>query len=112
MSQPGEEDSTLPPLPSPCPEEVPDTVFSDKATFHFPVNKDEGEDQPLSPDDPIQQLLFDRLPIPQSEKLPFYKWLITEEYERQKQERASKSDGGKTGQHEQDECGERSTIVL
>ncbi len=68
-------------------------MFSNKASFNYALRIDQ-EDQALAPDNPLQQLLFDRLPIPQSEKPAFFKWLVSEEYERQKQERAAECDGG------------------
>lgn len=92
-AMPGEEEPTPQRPSSPCPVAEPDTVFSNKASFNYALRIDQ-EDQALAPDNPLQQLLFDRLPIPQSEKPAFFKWLVSEEYERQKQERAAECDGG------------------
>lgn len=72
-------------------QSCPQDVWRDEA--HFQTTLPNGEEEtPISPDDPIQQKLFDRLPIPKSEKANFFKWLIEEEYVRQTQEHASKRD--------------------
>lgn len=87
------------------PEEQPTQL--QPATFHR-----EDQEHPLRPDDPIQQSLFDRLPIPQSKRKEFFEWLITEEYDRQKQQQPSKRDDAAPIPAWRDEGVERPETVL
>jgi hypothetical protein len=84
-----------------------------KVNFQWSIPTEELETgYPIPADDPIHQKLFDRLPIPKSERLNFFNWLIKEEYVRQAQERAAERDVLQAKHGDEDERGKGPETLL